>query len=68
MMSPDTETIQYGIGKVVGYVVSDQVSWVKDSLSSQVTDSVRFLLIYEAENLNTLNQDGLVGLAPGSIT
>ena len=27
-----SQTIQYGIGKVVGKVVSDQVSWVEDPL------------------------------------
>ena len=62
-----TQTIQYGIGKVVGNVVTDSVSWVEDPLPSQVSDQIRFLLIYSAENLNTLNQDGLVGLAPSSI-
>ena len=50
-----TQSIQYGIGKVIGHVVTDQVSWVPDPLSSQVSDDVGFLLIYEAENLNTLN-------------
>ena len=62
-----TQTIQYGIGKVIGHIVTDQISWVSNPLSSQVSDDVGFLLIYEAENLNTLNQEGLVGLAPGSI-
>ena len=62
-----TQTIQYGIGKVIGHVVTDQVAWVPYPQSHQLTNDVRFLLIFEAENLNTLNQDGLVGLAPGSI-
>ena len=48
------QTINYGIGKVVGYVVKDQVAWEPTPLPSQVSDEVRFLLIYEAENLNTL--------------
>ena len=30
-----------------------------------MTTDVRFLLVYETENLNTLNMDGLLGLAPG---
>ena len=38
-----------------------------EPLPTQVSDDVRFLLIYEAEDLNTLKQDGLVGLAPGSV-
>ena len=62
-----TQKIEYGIGKVVGHVVTDQVAWVPEPLPTQVSDDVRFLLIYEAEDLNTLKQDGLVGLAPGSV-
>ena len=65
--SGGVETITYGIGRVVGYVVEDQVAWVRSPMPSQVSDGVRFLLIYTADNLNTLQQDGLVGLSPGSV-
>ena len=53
---------------MVGHVVADQVAWKPDPLSHQITLDVPFLLVTEAENLNTLNQDGLVGLAPDSIS
>ena len=63
-----TRTIQYGIGKVVGKQVADQVSWVPDPQPHQLGKDVPFLIVNEAEMLNTLNQDGLVGLAPSSST
>lgn len=50
-----TQSITYGIGKVIGNLVTDQVSWVDSPFSHQVTNEVTFLLVYEAENLNTLN-------------
>ena len=63
-----TKTIQYGIGKVVGRLVSDQVSWVPDPQPHQLGEGVPFLIVDQAEMLNTLKQDGLVGLAPSSAT
>lgn len=61
-----TQTIEYGIGKVVGKLVSDEVSWVPDPLPHQLGKNVPFLIVNEADMLNTLNQDGLVGLAPST--
>ena len=43
------------------------MAWVRSPMPSQVSEGVRFLLIYTADNLNTLQQDGLVGLSPGSV-
>ena len=41
-----SQSIQYGIGKVIGHIATDQVSWVPYPMSSQVSDEVGFLLIY----------------------
>lgn len=56
------ETIVYGIGKVKGYVVNDDISLTK-STKTQAKD-VNFLNVFTANKLSGLKADGLLGLSP----
>ena len=60
--SERVETVQYGIGKIEGSVVNDDVS-ILPSKEGQAQD-VNFLSVYKAKDLSTLESDGLLGLSP----
>jgi hypothetical protein len=56
------DEVKYGIGKVMGYVVNDDIAITSDP-KTMATD-VNFISVYSAEELDTLESDGLLGLSP----
>lgn len=56
------DTVKYGIGKVAGYVVNDDIAITSDP-KTMATD-VNFISVTTAEQLDTLESDGLLGLSP----
>ena len=56
------EMVQYGIGKIKGFVVNDDIA-ITSNRSSKAHD-VNFINVYYAEQLSRLEADGLLGLSP----
>ena len=62
--SSDTEVVNYGIGSIKGWVVNDDIAIMPNPKFTAY--QVNFLAIYEAQMLQTLETDGLLGLSPMS--
>ena len=58
----ESKTINYGIGKVEGYIVSDHIA-LSQSYWAQAKNFT-FLSIFHAKGMEQLEMDGLLGLAP----
>lgn len=56
------ETVKYGIGSIKGNVVNDDISITNQRIT--MASDVNFISVFEANNLATLESDGLLGLSP----
>ena len=54
--------MHYGVGSITGYVASDSVALTKST--KYQAQGVNFLSVFDADNLNYLESDGLIGLSP----